>query len=142
MKILTIMRGVSGSGKSTVAKALAVATGATIFSTDALFVGADGVYRFDPKKLGYNHQQNVSLVETAMIDGVEKIIVDNTNTMRSEMKPYVELAQKYGYNVQYVSVERDVDTCISQNQHGVPSEAIHRMKSRFQYENKVSNGQG
>jgi NEDD4-binding protein 2 len=99
MKTLIIMRGVSGSGKSTLARAIQKLDGGVIFSTDDFFTDEDGVYRFDPKKIGMNHIRNQNRTEEAMRDGVSPIIVDNTNVRAWEMKPYVNLADKYGYEI-------------------------------------------
>ena len=92
-----ITRGISGSGKSTLAKTLAPKE--NIFSTDDFFM-VDGEYRFDPKKLGEYHKKNQQRVEEALKKGISPIVVDNTNTQGWEIKPYVELADKYGYGVE------------------------------------------
>ena len=93
-KQLIIMRGISGSGKSTIAKTL-VGKG-KIFSTDDFFMQGDK-YFFDPKKIGLNHKLNQERTEEAMKQGVTPIVIDNTNDELWEMKPYVTLADKYGY---------------------------------------------
>ncbi len=56
-KIVYIMRGVPGSGKSTVAKEIAHPDGA-IHSTDTKFIDEHGIYRFDSEKKGEYHDQN------------------------------------------------------------------------------------
>lgn len=100
MKKLILMRGVSGSGKSTLAKQLAEqSSNHVIYSTDDFFM-VDGQYKFDPKKIRVNHQRNQDRTYKAMKDGVELVIVDNTNTQAWEMKPYVEAAIKLGYEVE------------------------------------------
>jgi len=96
-KELILMRGLSGSGKSFLAKQLAGDTG-IICSTDDFFM-IDGVYQFDPKKLHENHLKNQEKVEKAMTHNLSPIVVDNTNVMAWENKNYVELAKKYGYSV-------------------------------------------
>ena len=50
------MRGVPGSGKSTLAKELAGKNG-IIYSTDDFFM-QNGLYVFDAKMIGHNHEQN------------------------------------------------------------------------------------
>ncbi len=62
-KLVIMMIGLPGSGKSTEAKRLAdeyVDAGRVveICSTDAFFTGADGVYRFNRGMLAGNHAQN------------------------------------------------------------------------------------
>ncbi|MNE81595.1 hypothetical protein D3C80_1782580 [compost metagenome] len=61
--------------------------------------------------------------------------MDNTNTQRWEAKPYVVLAQEFGYEV----IVREPDTpwrrnaaeLAKRNVHGVPVEAIQRMLDRW-----------
>jgi NEDD4-binding protein 2 len=95
-KEITLLRSVSGAGKSTLAKQL-VENG-VILSTDDYFM-KDGIYDFDPTKLGIYHKNNQDRAEKSMIDGISPIIVDNTFSKEWEMKPYVQLADKYGYEV-------------------------------------------
>lgn len=56
-KIVYIMRGASGSGKSTVAREVANPDG-IIHSTDSKFYDEKGNYNFDPKKLPEYHDSN------------------------------------------------------------------------------------
>jgi NEDD4-binding protein 2 len=134
-KKIILIRGLPGSGKSTKAKELA-GENPNIFSTDDFFVNSDtGKYEFDPKLLGRNHSLNVKRTEKAMQEGVTPIIVDNTHTRFFEMKKTVELAQKYGYEVEFHEPDTDwawnVEELAKKNTHGVPLEAIQRMKDRW-----------
>lgn len=75
MKRLVVMRGASGSGKSTKAKQLAAdylnlyGAEAWIFSTDEFFM-RDGQYMFNPAALGHAHCWNQLRAIQAMIQGV------------------------------------------------------------------------
>lgn len=132
---LIIMRGISGSGKSTLARTLCPA--AQIFSTDDLFM-VDGVYQFDPSKLGEYHAKNQQLVEWAMQEMWPVVCVDNTNTQLWEMAPYARLADTYGYAVRIVEANTpwrfDADVLAEKNTHGVPREAIKRMIARYEHD--------
>jgi hypothetical protein len=56
------------------------------------------------------------------------IVVSNTNTTESEMKPYTDLSEKYGYRVISLIVEnRHGEYSI----HNVPKDVIEKMKKRF-----------
>jgi len=143
LKILKIMRGLSGSGKSTLAKELVAsqldeAVGLwKICSTDDFFIGDDGEYNFDPSKLGEAHAWNQRRVEGCMaLDEPATIIVDNTNTMMWEAQPYVELARKYGYNVEFheptTPWARDPKVCAEKTKHGVPLAAIQAQLARWE----------
>ena len=65
----------------------------------------------------------------AMESSIPKIAVSNTFTQEWEMKPYFELAEKYGYMVFSVIVENRHGGV---NQHNVPEEKIEQMKNRFE----------
>ena len=70
-KEIILLRGVSATGKSTLAKQL-VGNG-VILSTDDYFM-KDGMYDFDPTKLGIHHKSNQDRAEKNMIDGISPII--------------------------------------------------------------------
>jgi NEDD4-binding protein 2 len=141
-RVLVLMRGVSGSGKSTVANKITGSKG-VILSTDDLFM-KDGRYEFDPKRIGANHAINQSRAETAMRDGISPVVIDNTNTQGWEMKPYVTLADKYGYSVEIVEPghaqfpEVDFDEIMrrqslrSSENKSLPAEVVKRMMDRFE----------
>ena len=131
-----IMRGVSGSGKSSIAKMLAPDsdTDSMIFSTDQYFM-VNGKYEFDPSKLRENHAKNLQ----AWIDAVEAelystVVCDNTNTTDWELMIYRETAEDNGYDVIYVAIEPNLDKLDeyhARNTHGVPKEVIKSQISRL-----------
>lgn len=128
--ILLLMQGHSGSGKSTLAeqfKKWFVASGqdTVILSTDDQFK-VDGVYKFDPSKLGAYHAINQKLTVAALEDG-KTVIVDNTNTCCWEAKPYVEAAQRLGISVFFHRADGNF-----QNLHGVPADKVEAMKKRLE----------
>lgn len=123
MKILYILRGVPGCGKSTLAKTLSD----NICEADNYF-RKDGVYKFDATKLGAAHEYCRTLCLEFMRHSVPKIVVSNTNTTHKEFVPYVNLAREYGYTVFVMTVE---NYHRGQNEHGVPPEKIETMKTRL-----------
>ncbi len=145
-RVLIIMRGVSGTGKSTRARQLA-ANGGEIFSTDDYFgQGQDYKDNFDQSLLPQAHQWNISRVEQAMKNGLSPIIVDNTNIMPYEAKPYVLLAKQHGYETkieepqsdhwrQIQDLHRQIQDLSGQlagkNLHGAPPEVISQMISQY-----------
>ena len=98
-KTLYLMRGPSGTGKSTMAKTLGAEA---VFSADNFFTNEDGTYAFDSSKIAQAHGQCKALTEDALKKGISPVAVDNTFTQRFELKPYVEMARRYGYNVEFV----------------------------------------
>jgi len=125
MNIIVLLRGVSGSGKSTFARVL----GGKHYEADMFFVDSDGVYKFNPKKLKEAHKWCHSSVELSMSNREDLIVVSNTFTQEWEIKPYYELAKKYNYTVFSVVVENRHDGV---NTHEVPEEKIQIMKNRFE----------
>lgn len=132
-KHLYIVRGLPGSGKSTFAKTL-VGSDFLVCEADKYFM-VDGEYKFDATKLKEAHESCRNMVETYMKDSLandqfyRQIAVSNTFTQEWEMQPYFDLAEKYGYTVFTVIVENRHG---GKNIHGVPQEALDRMKNRFE----------
>lgn len=129
LKELFLLRGLPGSGKSTLAKSL---DGIHI-EADQYFM-EDGVYNFDASKLKNAH--NYCQLQTQgwmKTDGervnVDRLVVSNTFTQEWEMKPYFEMAEKYGYRVYSLIVENRHGGI---NEHGVPEESLQRMENRFE----------
>jgi predicted kinase len=124
-KVLFIVRGIPGSGKSTFAKQLT----ANVFEDDHYFYDNDGNYNFVSSEIKDAHKECNQFVGHAMESSIEKIAVSNTFTQVWEMEPYFELAKKYGYKVFTIIVEnRHGET----NVHNVPEDKIEQMKNRFE----------
>ena len=124
-KVLYIVRGVPGSGKTTLAKQLT----ANVFEADHYFYDNDGNYNFVPSEIKEAHKECQQFVGLAMESGIPKIAVSNTFTQEWEMEPYFELAKKHGFKVFTIVVENRHGGV---NQHGVPEDKIQIMKDRFE----------
>ena len=109
MKTLIIIRGVSGCGKSTIANYIKEITNPNIetlhYEADMFFYDNDGYYRFDASQLPSAHNWCKNSVMVAMDTNIDQIIVSNTFTTEWELKPYLDLAEEYGYNVFSMIVE-------------------------------------
>jgi len=123
-KVLTICRGIPGSGKSTFAKTL----GGQHYEADMYFIDEEGNYNFDGSKIKDAHKWCQSFVETDMVLEYPKIVVSNTFTRDWEMEPYFKLAKEYGYTVFTIVVENRHGEV---NQHGVPQDKLEQMRNRF-----------
>jgi predicted kinase len=124
-KILYIVRGIPGSGKSTFAKTLSD----NHYEADMYFLDQESNYVFDGTKIKNAHAWCLDKVKTDMAVARKKIVVSNTFTQEWEMEPYFELAKQYGYKVFSIIVENRHEGI---NQHGVPEDKIEQMKNRFE----------
>lgn len=122
-KELYLLRGCPGAGKSLIANKLTVYA----YAADDFFM-KNGHYHFNPDLLGAAHQDCQQRVEDAMKVGISPIAVHNTLTTEKELKPYLDLAEKYGYMSHSLIVERRHS---GENQHEVPPSVIEKMKNRF-----------
>jgi len=124
-KLLFLVRGLPGSGKSTFAKSI----GGSHIEADMYFLDENGNYNFDVTKLRNAHEWCREKTEIAMKRGADKVIVSNTFTQEWEMDEYYKLAEKYGFKVMSIIVENRHD---GKNIHNVPEETLEKMRNRFQ----------
>ena len=124
MKDLILLRGLPGSGKTT----LGYGFGVVPLSADDYFHDEEGNYDFNARDLPKAHKWCRIRTEHQMEDGVEKIVVANTFTQEWEFKEYYELANQYGYRVHSLIVENRHG---SKDIHNVPAEKIVAMRERF-----------
>lgn len=149
MKKLILLRGLPGSGKTTFADFLigiiSMEADVTVCAADDFFYDENGMYNFDASLLHKAHLSCQQDVEIAMQDGADKfrdwqlgdrydvpfsiVIVHNTTTTPKEIKIYTDLAAKYGYEVTSLIVENRHG---NKSVHGVPDEAMERMRNRFE----------
>jgi len=136
-------RGLPGSGKSTYARELQEKyhDSCFVYSTDDYWLRPDGEYDFNIELLGQSHVWNQRRACETMEDEMDYgwdtiIVIDNTNTMFKEMKPYIYSALEFGYDIEFVVPDTswawDVEECFMRNNHGVPYSTILKMYQRFE----------
>jgi predicted kinase len=130
-KELFLLRGLPGAGKSTLAKSLSTSMSGHV-EADMFFLNHEGEYKFDASKLKEAHEWCRKEAESYMKPhGFDRVIVSNTFTQENELKPYYELAEKYGYRVHSIIVENRHGESEETNIHNVPLETIQKMRERF-----------
>ncbi|XP_071990491.1 NEDD4-binding protein 2-like 1 [Engystomops pustulosus] len=135
---LYLLRGLPGSGKSSLARKLKRDfPSALVFSTDDYFLAEDGSYSYDPDLLQDAHKWNQKRARKAMSRGRTPIIIDNTNILAWHMKPYAVMALENGYGVIFQEPNThwkfNVRELARRNSHGVPREKIQRMKEAYEH---------
>ncbi len=123
MNILYVIRGLPGTGKSTLAKRIALA----VCEAD-MFFERDGVYRYDPIQLPHAHNWCKRRCEDYMKANSFTIAVSNTFIYRHHMIPYFDLARKHDYQVTEITMSGPSFGSV----HNVPDETIARMKAQWE----------
>lgn len=135
-----IMRGVSGSGKSTYARTMWPK--ACVLSSDDFWTRNGGEYtqNFDVTKLGEAHAWNlrrfIDYLECAEApfwkEPIHTIVIDNTNTTPTEIAPYYAVAQAFKVPlIEIVSIDILPARAFERNTHGVPAATHAAQVERF-----------
>ncbi|XP_045149999.1 NEDD4-binding protein 2-like 2 isoform X2 [Echinops telfairi] len=137
-KLLILLRGLPGSGKTTLSRSLlGESPEGIVFSTDDYFRCQDG-YSYNANQLGDAHDWNQSRAKEAISQGRSPIIIDNTNTQAWEMRPYVEMAIGQGYRVEFHEPKTwwkfDPEELEKRNKHGVSRKKIAQMLERYEFD--------
>lgn len=125
---LYLVRGVSGSGKSSFAQSLFdCGLVSDVLEADSFFIQEDGTYKFNPQMLGRAH----SLCQSSAYEYLKagnSVVVSNTSTTEKEVAVYQQMAEELGAKFVSLVVESRHN---GKNQHGVPEEKLEQMRKRF-----------
>ena len=129
---LILVRGLPGSGKSTIAKQLAESHSVWHLEADQYFM-VDGKYKFDVYKLRQAHewcQESTRLKLEGIKMGLgDTVVVSNTFTTIKELRPYFDIAREFGIVPNVILAQGNFGSI-----HDVPEETMTRMRDRFVYD--------
>ena len=123
--MLVLIRGLPGSGKSTMAKALQQA-GFEWFEADSYHLNDEGDYCYSPANVRAAHEWCQRETFKALANG-KRVVVSNTFTRRFEMEPYFEMAKTFGIEPNILEATGNWP-----NVHGVPAEVVEKMRQRWE----------
>ncbi len=128
MNSLIILRGLPGSGKTTLANLLSENKW-PVFSIDSYFIDPvtkEYNFQFDKNHLAYKNCEEQTNV--AMQNKIEKIFIDNVFSLDWEMEPYFKLAAAHNYSLHIVTVENYHG---SKNIHAISDEQLQKMAAKY-----------
>lgn len=120
--ILYLMRGQSGSGKSTWIRTN-LPSDTIVCSADQYFYDSAGVYCFDPSKLSEAHDQCWRKAFNAIDNRMTPVAIDNTNANPDHAVRYLEAARVRGYTLVIVTCLTDR---MNRGIHGCPESTARR----------------
>ena len=127
-RILYLVRGLPGSGKSSFVKHQLHAL-VNHYEADMYFHNNDqNEYQFDASKLGAAHAWCQAATRRSLVSGFDTW-VSNTFTTAKELKPYFEIAKETDSAVVCMTLHGNFKSV-----HGVPEEAMERMRNRFAHD--------
>lgn len=134
---IVILRGISGSGKTTFANKIKQKYGdkVEIVSADHYMLNDDGEYEFNVNLLSFCHnkcfQRYMYLATNMRSDGI--LVVDNTNCTNCEVTPYTTFAKALGIQFQVLvfSPRINVEEVHKRNVHNVPLYSIIRQEKKL-----------
>jgi predicted ABC-type ATPase len=139
--VLIVMRGLPGSGKSSVSKRVQQlfqeqSTQVVRICTDEILEMCEGGYLWAGHKMGLYHGIALNIARRSFNADVPVVILDNTNIRTKDFEDYIFDARQKGYLVRVFVVgsfdESAIQASMKRNTHNVPEFAIRRMAERFQ----------
>lgn len=123
-KVVYIIRGLPGSGKTTLANQIAD----VVCDNNDLFT-SNGLYKFEFSGIQLAIAACKAKFKEAINDGVKKIAVANVFKRHDDAQFYIDVAKKHGYKVFQIITENVNNT---ENIHGVKPQDIEIQRKKFE----------
>lgn len=127
-KTLWVLRGVHGTGKTTLAEIMVRQLGGVIVDVNQLMVEPDTGFRFDRRNLRELYAACDRKIQEAMALGLPHVYVTNTCPALAQVERYEQMALRYGYSFSCLTMHT-----MHGNPHGVPVPALQRLSQSFEY---------
>lgn len=136
--ILSVMIGISGSGKSTYANGLKTSLKAELVETDSIREELTG----DPSDQSQNYRvfQVAKKRVNDLLSQGKNAIIDATSVSVRDRKDWIQIGRDNNAEVRAYFIDTPIDVCKSQNrkrQRRVPDEVIDRQASRLESPTKA-----
>lgn len=134
MKRLVFIRGLPGSGKSTMAKKMIEDNGGGVHLEADMFFMNNGVYQFDPNKTREAHNWCRDALKLAIANSEKNslIVISNTFVKFWELESYIDILDKFSKREEWV-LEVINARGNYKSIHNVPEDVIARMKENWEY---------
>lgn len=129
MAFLILVRGLPGSGKTSLAKVLSEDGKYPVYSVDDYFTDPEtGNYTFIYSENHKAYKQCELNCREQMKTGRLKIFIDNTFTLEWELEPYFKLASEFNYRVFVITVEHRHE---GKNSHQITDDQLKKMAEKY-----------
>lgn len=129
VRSLIILRGLPGSGKTTLATILSEDNKYPALSIDDFFTDpVTGNYNFDFEKNHLAYKTCEENTNSWMKNKAEKIFLHNVFSMEWEMEPYFKMAAENNYRIFVLTVENRHG---NKNTHEISDEQMKKMAEKF-----------